>query len=237
MSSSALPAASSARNSSVLALSCIVAQRLELRLERIDCGDLRPIALQATVVGRTEDPLHHRVELQGGEHFRLSSVVRGVFALPPRERRALHDDDSHNKKRETRQNARFRAAEQGWRGDRRRAGGCQCGRLAGGVTVSASVLDPSRPLRIGGLNRRKARNTGLWSKPKDARGPTVPETSFERVSSTRRTAFGRGDRTAGIRRIANVADCGLGRISWTGERTFMHLISAPCNLLISTMRP
>ena len=49
----------------------IVAQRVELGLQRVDRGDLRPIALQPAVVGRAEDPLHHRVELQRrAEHFR-----------------------------------------------------------------------------------------------------------------------------------------------------------------------
>ena len=49
----------------------LIAQRLEFRLQRIDRRHLRPVALQPAVVGRAEDPLHHRVELQRrAEHFR-----------------------------------------------------------------------------------------------------------------------------------------------------------------------
>ena len=49
----------------------LVAQGLELGLERIDRRDLRPVALQPAVVRGTEDPLHHRVEFQRrAEHFR-----------------------------------------------------------------------------------------------------------------------------------------------------------------------
>src|SRR5208282_5255513 len=49
----------------------LVAQRFELGLQRIDRRHLWSIALQSAVVGRTEDPLHDRVELQSrAEHFR-----------------------------------------------------------------------------------------------------------------------------------------------------------------------
>ena len=104
----------------------LVAQRLELGLERIDRGDLRPIALQPTVVGRTEDPLHHRVEFQGGEHYRpFQCRSAGLLRASFRRKRKAAGDDSDNKKRETRQSARFRAAEQGCAGDRSRALPCQ----------------------------------------------------------------------------------------------------------------
>src|SRR5271166_2568436 len=93
----------------------LVAQGLEFRLERIDFGDLRPVALESTVVGRTEHPLHDGVELQGAEHLRpFKCRPRGCRRALLRSVKAA-DDDSHNKRRETRQNARFRAAQQDWR--------------------------------------------------------------------------------------------------------------------------
>ncbi len=48
----------------------VIGQRPELGLERIDRGDHRPIAFEATIVRRTEHPFHHGVELEGAEHFR-----------------------------------------------------------------------------------------------------------------------------------------------------------------------
>ena len=95
----------------------IVGQRLELGLERVDGRNLGLVALQASVVGRAEHPFHHRVELEGGEHFRPFHAGRRISRAAPihqASRGAAHDN-GHNKKRETRQNARFRAAEQGCR--------------------------------------------------------------------------------------------------------------------------
>ena len=48
-----------------LAAQLLVAQRRELRLQRIDGGDLRPIALQAPIIGGAEHLLQNRAE-----HFR-----------------------------------------------------------------------------------------------------------------------------------------------------------------------
>ena len=61
----------------------LVGQRRKPGLERIDRGDLGPVALEATVVRRTEHPFHHRVELHGGEHhlpFQCRSA--GLLRVP-----------------------------------------------------------------------------------------------------------------------------------------------------------
>ena len=48
----------------------LVGQRFEFGLERVDRGDHRAVALEAAVVGRTENPFHYGVDFQGAEHLR-----------------------------------------------------------------------------------------------------------------------------------------------------------------------
>ena len=96
----------------------VVGQRLELGLQRIDRRDLRPVALQPAVVGRAEDPLHHRVEFQRrAEHFRpFDSVPRedagAAFAVNS-ERWAPQTKVTTIKSAKKARTAHFRAAEQG----------------------------------------------------------------------------------------------------------------------------
>ena len=103
----------------------VIAQRLKLGLERVDLGDHRPIALEPTVVGRAEDPLHHGVELKRAEHFRPFQCLPPVVWLPLQGFLSA-GDDGDNKKREKRPKRPF-FAPLNWvaGGDRSRAIPCQ----------------------------------------------------------------------------------------------------------------
>ena len=80
----------------------IVAQRLELGLQRIDRRDLRPIALQAAVVRRTEHPFHHRVELETSRAFSTFPMPSAGGFAPLFSEPWLLATTANNKKREKR---------------------------------------------------------------------------------------------------------------------------------------
>ncbi len=63
----------------------VVGELGELGLEVVDFGDLRPVALEAAIVGRAEHPLHHGVEFQGAEHHRPFASPARVVSSSARE--------------------------------------------------------------------------------------------------------------------------------------------------------